>query len=801
MEGKRQTRRAGYSLVGGSIAVIAITLALQARSERVTTTEIRTTSYGVPHVLAADFAGAGYGLGYAFAQSNICEIADRWITVNAQRSKYFGPDAMSEQKSHTNLTSDFHWARILDMDIVGRELQQPPPVGPTADVRDLIRGYVAGYNTYLAEVGVDKIPDPRCRGKEWVRPITEMDVYLRALHWNMWDTDSLVDEIVAAQPPTGRVARVSSPAMPLERHLGPMTLVPELSGPGSNMIALGREATDNGKGMLFANPHWYWHGPERWWEFQMTVPGRVNVNGAGILGIPIVLFGHTEKVAWSHTYSTPGRHSIYELKLAPDSPTSYLYEGQVRTMTPRAVTVDVKEADGRLTKRGHTFWETHYGPALQSETYVWTKEKAFAFRDVLYSFRWLNQQLEMNQANSVEELDAAGRKYLGIGWLNTIAADAAGNTLYADRTAIPYVTDEMVARCGTGTKDRWDELPALDGSRSACEWGNEAGTPIPGILPVSKLPMLARADYVTNSNNSHWTNNLRQRLEGFPRVIGEERTARSLRTRIGLLKIERRLNGTDGNAGKRFTLEQLEAITMDNRLLAGELWRDSLVSYCRTMPAQKGIPDACNVLAAWDLTQNPGSSGGLLFRRFFENLFPRGAFGPVGEDVYTVPFDANDPMNTPRGLNTANPKVAQALTAATNDLLGSGIPLNAKYGDYHFVERNGTKIAIPGGDAGPGQYNLIGARGGWQAGRGYTEVRSGSSYMMWMQFTDKGPVGRSIMTYSQSANPSSPNYSDQTKLFSQKKSKPMLFDEAAIKADPNLKVTKLSVRLAEDESR
>jgi acyl-homoserine-lactone acylase len=71
---------------------------------------------------------------------------------------------------------------------------------------------------------------------------------------------------------------------------------------------------------------------------------------------------------------------------------------------------------------------------------------------------------------------------------------------------------------------------------------------------------------------------------------------------------------------------------------------------------------------------------------------------------------------------------------------------------------------------------------------------------MWMQFTDKGPVGRSVMTYSQSTNPESPNYSDQTMLFSQKKSKPILFDEAAILADPNLKVTKLAVTLPPAQS-
>ena len=60
-----------------------------------------------------------------------------------------------------------------------------------------------------------------------------------------------------------------------------------------------------------------------------------------------------------------------------------------------------------------------------------------------------------------------------------------------------------------------------------------------------------------------------------------------------------------------------------------------------------------------------------------------------------------------------------------------------------------------------------------------------------MQFTDQGPKGRSIMTYSQSDNPSSPYYLDQVKLYSEKKSKPILFSERDILADPNLQITRV----------
>lgn len=62
---------------------------------------------------------------------------------------------------------------------------------------------------------------------------------------------------------------------------------------------------------------------------------------------------------------------------------------------------------------------------------------------------------------------------------------------------------------------------------------------------------------------------------------------------------------------------------------------------------------------------------------------------------------------------------------------------------------------------------------------------------MWTEFTKAGPVGRSIMTYSQSADPTSVHYSDQTELFSAGKSKKNLFSEKDINSDQNLEKLEL----------
>ncbi|MHB1327023.1 MAG: penicillin acylase family protein [Gemmatimonadales bacterium] len=745
---------------------------------------ISTTAYGVPHVSAENLAGVGFGHGYAIAATDLCTIADRWVTVRAERSRFFGIEGRRDgRQTVTNLQSDFYWQWLIDRDIVGEELRQPPPSGPIPEVREIVRGYVAGYNHYLEQVGVANLPDSRCRGQDWVRPISERDVYLRALHTAMMLNANWIGPTVDAVRPG------HGPSGP-RASLPPEEAAPRLTM--SNVIALGRDATDNGKGMVFINPHWRWHEPERFFEVHLTVPGVLDVYGGTFSGIPLVLLGFNRNVAWSHTASVPRRETVYQLRLMPGDPTAYQYEGTTRRMTPREVSVEVKEADGRLTRKRHTYWETNIGPFIANARFVWTPTTAYAVRIVSTSFRWLNQHYEMNAARSAEALDLAGKRYLGLGWLNTIAADDQGRVIYGDRSSVPHVTDAMRADCVTSDlgKELWgrQQLLVFDGWRKACEWGTDPDAPVPGIFGPKRLPMLARWDYATNSNDSHWANHADHPLEGFDAIVGDERTPRSLRTRAGLHKIQGRLRGTDGRVGQRFSLADLETITMDNRVYSAELWRDPLVAYCRTLPVQKGIPEACDVLAGWDMTDNLDSPGAVLWRRFMENITP--AAQPEA-DLFATPFDPKDPIGTPRGLNAANPRVGRALAAAISNLRDSGIPLAAKLRDYQIEERAGHRIPIHGGPVPTGQYNLVMNGSGWVPGKGWSTIVHATSYVAWVQYTDRGPVGRSLLASSQSDDPDSPHHADQTLLFSRKESKPILFDQKDIEADPSLKVLEL----------
>ena len=85
------------------------------------------------------------------------------------------------------------------------------------------------------------------------------------------------------------------------------------------------------------------------------------------------------------------------------------------------------------------------------------------------------------------------------------------------------------------------------------------------------MPSLTRSDYVTNSNDSYWLSNPKQPLEGYARIIGDERTARSLRTRIGLLMTQARVDGTDGLGPKGFTRQDMQNMVFSDRQYGGEL--------------------------------------------------------------------------------------------------------------------------------------------------------------------------------------------------------------------------------------
>ncbi|MFL6238901.1 MAG: penicillin acylase family protein [Actinomycetes bacterium] len=772
---------------------------------------ITRTEYGVPHIQASDYGSLGYGYGYAFAQDNICTMAADYVTVLGQRSQFFGPTGHYTMQGNgvtvSNLDSDIFWTEVRQSHVVEDLLARPQPFGLKPEVMQAVQGYVDGYDRYLNDVGGSAgISDPACHGQAWVRPIDTGTAYLRFYQLILLaGQDVVMPGIAEAQPPTA-TSPVNAPTLDVNKasRLLAVGWHRAMGALGSNAVAVGAGGTANHHGLLLGNPHFPWTDTERFYQAQLTIPGQFDVTGASLFGVPVVLIGHNATMAWSHTVSTAFRFTPYQLTLVPGDPTSYVYDGKPTKMQPRTVSITVKNENGSLSTVTHTLWWTRYGPVFNSILGIplpWTAATAFAIRDAnVDNFRVFNHFFDTDRAPSAAAELAVLKKYQGIPWVNTIVSDKDGHALYADIGSMPNVPDSMALVCDTALGAATFKLlglPVLDGSRSSCNWKNDPDAVEPGLFGPSHQPYLWRNDYVTNSNDSYWLSNPDHPLTGFARIIGDEKTPRSLRTRIGLIM-------TAQNARKGFTRQAMQDEVFSNEQYAGMLTRDQLVGLCQHaallgyLPTSSGTPvpvgDSCTVLAKWDLKENLDSRGAVLFRRFWDHLA-----SSTQSTAYTYShvapywskrFDPSDAVHTPRGLRTDDPEVAAALGDAIADLRNANLPLYVPVGDVQYVEKNGVRYPIHGGTGDPnGDFNAIWT--GWN-GQGLTQPDGGSSFVQVVSWNDGAcPDARTILTYSESTDPTDQHYADQTALFSQKQWVTDRFCASDIAASPVQEVTHL----------
>jgi acyl-homoserine-lactone acylase len=128
-----------------------------------------------------------------------------------------------------------------------------------------------------------------------------------------------------------------------------------------------------------------------------------------------------------------------------------------------------------------------------------------------------------------------------------------------------------------------------------------------------------------------------------------------------------------------------------------------------------------------------------------------------------------------------------ALKASGDAIRAAGLAIDAPLGQVQFTLRGTKAIPIHGGRVGGGEiYNAISTA--LVPNVGYIPT-TGTSYIQTVQFTDAGVSAAAFLSYSQSTNPASPNFGDQTERYSAKQWITLPFTDAAILADPGYRTT------------
>jgi acyl-homoserine-lactone acylase len=746
--------------------------------------KVQVTKHGIPHITGKSFGDLGYGSGYMAADATVCTLVDTLITGRGERSLWFGQDARYDDQvtlEASNLQVDAFVTDLRNRKVVEKLLDDKVN-GPGRQARALVRGYVAGANRWLR---TNTVTDPACRKHAYLadRPkgphrqlgkVTELDLWYGVYLANLLASSGVfLKEIVDATPPSPTDPGLPDPDdLPLKAaDLSAAEQAAVLEGLGrgpdnpfgSNATAVGGDRSTTKRGMILGNPHFPWRGRYHFTQQHLTIPGKYDVAGASLIGSPVVNIGWNKRVAWSHTVSTAYRFTPYEYTLL--GPTTYLTEAGPKALEHRQVQVKVRRDDGSIGTVDEDLWRTEQGYVAESAAtlMLWTPASVWAIRDANGEhLRTIDTFLQMGKARNVRDLLRRQDRAAGMPWVNTTAADRAGDVLYADHSVVPNVPDDLAQQCMTPVGRvlfQLAGLPGLDGTRagSSCTWRTDADAARPGVFGPANLPEVVRRDYVMNANDSYWTPHASVRLEGFPRIIGCEQCERTMRTQMVTRYVEDRL-GRSGGAGKE-SPRSLRRHQHENRLRAAEVMSvgNDLVELCDAT----GETAACAVLRRWDGRSTRRSVGTHIFEEFLERA--------PSASLWEVPFDPSDPFNTPRDLAETNPDVQAAMKAAVQHLRSEGVPMDARWGSLQVAGDRGAKPFALGGGLGDaaGNANALASRNPVQNADRYKPITYGSSHIQAIAFKDGGKVqARTILTYGQYENPRSRWSQDQTRLFS-----------------------------------
>ena len=813
---------------------------------------IRRTTGGVPHISADNLKAAAFGHGYAQAQDNVCLLAEAIVKARSERAKYFGAG-----DNNINIINDFSYKA---QEILSGAKEEFPSL--SSESKAMVEGFTAGYNKYVSETDPGALP-PECRDQPWVKEIAPTDLlaHYRVVGQFASGAQFATGLAFLAVPP----GESSNPVLALSTASGVESEIRSLNiaksavenvrrienfvdtGLASNAWGIGSELTESGKGALLANPHFPYTGHRRLYQAQLTVPGYLNVHGAGLLGTAIPLINFNENLGWSHTVTTSRRFTWYELELKPGDPLTYIKDGVEKPITSKTFQIEVAGMGAEPVVFERTFWFSEYGPMLAADQanaafpqwggtgLVNGAPAAYTYRDAnANTSGLLDTWLQMSRATNLEEFKEVFRQCGSTLWTNTTYADDQGNAYYIDSSSVPNLSDASIAvldfkRTASAAFDGLFEagITLLDGGKSRDDWVEGE---CEGIVPFERKPKLQRTDWVQNSNSSYWATNPDQFLTGFSPLFGAENAPINPRTRLGIKMLQNPTDpGLDGNtkppAGQdgKFSARDLIDTIWNNRAWYAEQFLPELRSRCTTIgtdpvnvpqsllpedpvvtsPTTRDVSAGCTALADWNGTYDLTSTGAHLFRTFIDN------------DL-TTEFNPTDPVNTPADPSTNNvgnaeDPMLQSLAAALEILDNAGIVYDSPLSEVQYYQASGgvppgsdvnlaetqtARIPWHGGDGNvDGAFNAIGvvdsvfaedtriprvnnaeylggtdpSETGFRFAGGLSPdpnegwlIARGTSWHFGLEFTDQGPEAYGLVSYSQSSDPESDFFSDQS---------------------------------------
>ncbi|MFL6288387.1 MAG: penicillin acylase family protein [Actinomycetes bacterium] len=773
--------------------------------------EVLRDDLGVPTIEATTSHDLFYAQGYVHAQDRFWEMDVRRHITSGRLSEMFGESQVDTDKFVRTLG----WRTVAEKEL---EILSP-------ETMDALQAYADGVNAYLAgrsptEVSLEYAALAVSARDYQIEPWTPADSvsWLKAMAWDL--RSNLEDETARAllSPKVGGRLSDLYPPYPYDKHdpilprgavvdgqwdpnaamvsplpnpgglqgeQGAAPVIPDLlhgatngaeqldrwlgaygPGVGSNSFAVTGARTASGGALLANDPHLAPSLPGIWYQMNLQcnhldVRCPYNVGGFTFSGVPGVIIGHNDHIAWGFTNNGA---DVTDLAYEAINGNRYVRDGQFRSLKTHTETIEVAGGDPvDVTVRS-----TQWGPLLSDVGDLQKQmiEDAFDITslpgqadEVAVALRWTALQpdrtadaiLELNRASNFDQFRSAAVSF-AVPSQNMIYADVDGHIGYQMPGKIP---SRPPGNDGTMPVDGWN---------SSNDWLS--------YIPFSQLPWEfdPPEQYIVTANQAV--------VDAYPRVLTEDwgYGYRSQRL-VDLIK-----------ASPPLTPESAAQLMTDTRndfasVLIGELFDLDDFNEARLSP---DTVRAREMLSNWDYHQDVDSPAAAYYNAVWKNVLRltfedelTGDLRPDGSDrwfqVMTRLFydplgDWWDDQRTDV-VELRDQMLAQAMNDATDELTDRlGDDQSAwRWGDLHQLElRNPTLgesgIAPLEAIFNRGPFETAGGEGivdatGWTAYRGY-DVNWVPSMRMVVDLTDVD-ASRWVQLTGESGHVFSPHYTDQ----------------------------------------
>ncbi|MGZ5483120.1 MAG: penicillin acylase family protein [Pyrinomonadaceae bacterium] len=475
----------------------AATRSLQVAGLRAPVT-VRRDERGIPYIEAANDEDLYFAQGYVTASDRLWQMDLQRRTARGELSEIFGQAALAQDKLHRT----FGFGRIID--------QAAANLDPKFKVA--VTSYAKGVNAFIESLTEQTTP-PEFRILQYKpRPWTPADslaagALMAEYLSSTWQLDvmrgslaslpkekrdallperSPLDVLVVgtdrsrargSSPTVREGVSAASPAILAElnklneaqqRSFELLGLTPpalETIHASNNWVVSGKRSA-TGKPLLANDPHIPAAAPGIWYQTQLIAPG-MHVAGVTFPGLPGIVAGHNERIAWGVTNLGPDVQDVYVEKFDKTNPTKYQTPTGLRDAEVRQEEIKVRKDFGSPATETQTFnvTVTRHGPIILEKD------------GTRYALRWslldpatlqTGGIFNVNRARNWKEFTAALSSYRGP-TQNFVYADIDGHIGYYGAGRIP------IRKSGDGS------VP-YDGATDDGEWT--------GFIPFEKLPHL-----------------------------------------------------------------------------------------------------------------------------------------------------------------------------------------------------------------------------------------------------------------------------------------------------------------------